>query len=70
MPKDLPGRQARCVQWIRRTSSSPSFDEVDAVAIEQGGMDPSDFFWLGESNDECIIVAEETVVIEIAVLFL
>ena len=44
MPKDLPGRQARCIQWIGRTSPSPSVDEVDAVAIKQGGKDPSDFF--------------------------
>ena len=69
MPKDLPGRQARCVQWIERTSPSPSFDEVDAVAIEQGGTDPSDFFWLGESDDESIMEVEEKVVIETAVWF-
>ena len=67
MPKDLPGRQARCIQWIGRTSPTPSFDEVDAVAIEQGGTDPSDFFRLGESDDESIMAAEKTVVVETAV---
>ena len=55
------GLSAATLTSAGRTSLSPSFDEVNAVAIEQGGTDPSDFFRIEESNDESIMAAEETV---------
>ena len=67
MPEDLPGRRARCVQWIGRASPRHSFDEVDAAPMVQGGTDPSDLFRSGESDDESAMEIEEKFVVPTAI---
>ena len=61
MSGELPGRRARCVQWIGCASPRHSSDEVDTAPMVQGGMNPSDLFRSGEIDDESAMEIEETV---------